>query len=277
MLPESANIPDTNPNIGRRTFLLGLAGAGLTVALSSCGIDKPTTPANTLPTYTPSSASDGPNKTAQATAGESLAASDNPDLNLLAPYEVQLGQRLPEAMSFLKMPTDETSAAELAERTANFARDCAAAGVSPRFVMEPVNAEGEGIDLNKIIDATHTDALRNYLQNLKEQGVTGEQLGTFIPLPEPSVPEEWNGSNDAGLFRRNFTAVASTIKDVFPNTQICMMLDSASFPSGDWGARTYEAGPLLAYTRLSAGQRQYRPAPAHTAQRDPPSRSPARR
>ena len=247
MPPEAVPTPNTSPLIGRRELLLGFAGAGTLAALGACSFSKPGSP-NVARTDAPSPSGAASPEASHEVSEANLAASDNPDLQLLVPYEAELGQPLPETMSFLSMPTDEASADELADRTAGFARDCEAAGIKPRFIMEPTDESGQGIDLNKITDSAHTGALHSYLQGLKKRGITGKQLGTFVPLPEPSIPEEWNGSTDPELFGRNFTAVASTIKETFPDAQICMMLDSASFPSGDWGARTYDANPLLAYT-----------------------------
>jgi len=143
-------------------------------------------------------------------------------------------------MLFQDMPKTTSVAKSQAVEFAAVLQAYGKGGVSPLVVFEP-----QGVDLKRV----NTAALEAYFDALKGAGVTDEIIGTWIPFPEPNIPE-WEGANtDPKLFVSNMTACARLLRDRFPGVHIAVLLDSKTYPSGDsyWAKGTYGEKELLAY------------------------------
>jgi hypothetical protein len=171
---------------------------------------------------------------------EVLRSSLEPSLKRLADYEQHIGRGVDNAMLFQDMPKTTQVARSQAADFADVLKEYAHAGVSPLVVLEP-----QEIDLNQV----SMDALKVYFDTLKAEGVTDESIGTWIPFPEPNIPEWHNANTDPKIFVSNVTACAQLLRDRFPKVHVAVLLDSKTYPSGDtyWANGTYSQKELLKY------------------------------
>lgn len=174
-----------------------------------------------------------------------LLQSTDPQLRLLAQYERRLGRGFNSKMFFRDMPATVTAAQQKAAEIAPVLAEYAKQGIKPLVIFEP-----EGLDLRRLDKRVY----EQYFKTLKSRGITDKAMGTWVPLPEPNIPEWGNPVNDKGLtdpalFVKNFTMVAQALKGSFPTAKAAVLLDSATYPNFDvnyrWGS--YEKIRLLKY------------------------------
>lgn len=178
---------------------------------------------------------------------QGLIHSPDPQLRLLATYEQRLGRGFSHVMRFSDMPIPGDEISEPATRMASVLKEHARQGVTPVVVFEP-----ERLDLRSI----DRDTFEEYFMTIKEQGVSSQEIGTWIPFPEPNIPE-WGhphadfGNTDPKLFVKNFSIVAAALKKVFPEAQTVLLLDSATYSSYDidYTQGSYDKAKLLQYTK----------------------------
>jgi len=182
-----------------------------------------------------------------------MEKSTDPGLKAIAGVEKASGYGFKENMLFTGMPTcpeeAQKQSAEMAERLKKYAEY----GISPLVVMEPTAHNGkDNLNLATMTDAKHIDGFRqnmnDYFSGLHNAGITDEQMGAWVPLPEPNIPEWAGGNTDPDTFRRNFTEIAQAAKSHFRGAEVSMMLDSATYQSGSWDSPSYDAESLMRYT-----------------------------
>jgi hypothetical protein len=97
-------------------------------------------------------------------------------------------------------------------------------------------------------DIAKSDVASEYFAQLKAANITDKEIGTWVLLPEPSLPDAW-GSTDPQLFADNFNLLAGKLHEHFPTARTSIMLDSATYPDGGWGSRTYQTEAMLQYLK----------------------------
>lgn len=159
--------------------------------------------------------------------------------------EKRFGRGFDQAMRFTGMPDDRDDAETRATEFAGVLMEHERQGIGPYVIFEP-----GGIDLKEGIEKNTFVA---YFQTLKDQGVTDASIGTWVLFPEPNIPiwgvDDDLGNTDPGLFKDNFVAVGTALKEVFPGAKVSLILDSATYASHDltWQSGTYDVAPLLDY------------------------------
>jgi len=115
----------------------------------------------------------------------------------------------------------------------------AARGEQARIILEP------SADVH---DIAKSGVASEYFAQLKATGITAKEMGTWVLFPEPSLPDAWGGT-DPKLFADNFNLLAGKLREQFPTARTSIMLDSATYPDGTWGSRTYQTDPMLQYLK----------------------------
>jgi hypothetical protein len=234
MVPDEA--------VSRRALLKTGLGIGVTMLVNGCS----TPDSSPAPAHAEASgaapAESGASTEAPSTKPEhDLASSSDEQLQLLGKREKALGHDFSELMVFLPMPTDEASAAERASETAGKLKEFASRGVKPYLVIEPNDPEGNPLDLKHL----PTSAFGNFLDGLKKEGITGEQMGTVVVCPEPNEPIWKDGVVDADMYKKNVNALNNKVKKTFPEAKTGILLNSTSYDQ-DWNGDK-SAGALLKY------------------------------
>ncbi len=166
-------------------------------------------------------------------SGHSEAAHSNP-----ATGETQQNTTAQE-MHFATLPENVSDIAGHVQEIAATLKDVAAKGEKPRIILEP------SADVHAI---AKSGVAPEYFAQLKAAGITDKQMGTWVLLPEPSLPDAW-GSTDPQLFADNFNLLAGSLREHFPTARTSIMLDSATFPDGTWGSRTYQPAAMVQYLK----------------------------
>jgi hypothetical protein len=176
-----------------------------------------------------------------------LALSPDPSLRKLAEYEDVYGGAVADhLMVFSGLPVDADSAADMATDMSTKLQEFAQQHVKPLVVMEPTN-EGVTLSLDDFAAGKYDAPLKQYFLNLKSHGVTDAMMGVWVHFPESNIPE-W-GSTDATLFKKNVLKAATVQKEVFPNSQVSIMLNSQTFRSDDTDRNYGTFSSLLPYVQ----------------------------
>lgn len=165
-----------------------------------------------------------------APARTALNKSHNAQLRKLAEYEtVCKGEVTDTLMTFAAMPTSETEATQLAQAMAQTLKLLNAQRIGPLVVFEPTTKSPTV--LNDIATGKYDSALEHYYTSLQQQGITDEQMGTWVLLPEANTPI-WNITNP-DTFSTNVTKLASMQKRYYPQSKATIMLNSYTYPDND--------------------------------------------
>lgn len=175
-----------------------------------------------------------------------LASSTIAQLRKLAEYEKLCGSgSIDSASFFLGTPANLQQAASQASWAASVLKEFARFGISPVVFFEPA-AEGNILNLNELATGAYDASLGTYFDNIRSQGVSGEMMGTWVPLPEGNIPV-WNNT-DPSTFAAAVTRIVQIQKSRIPGSKAAIMLQSMSYPSGtSWAGGSYKS--LLPYVQ----------------------------
>ncbi len=183
----------------------------------------------------------------QCTAAEPIAGLANSgDVHLakLDEYQAvcksQVGQ---EFMIFTNMPKDNVEAAAMAKEMAAKLRTFDQYNVTPLVIIEPSTTWGL-IDFSEFKNGLYSEWIQQYFQNLKNEGITNQQMGIWTPFPEPNAPL-WNRQN---FVPEDFSVMvniyAESLKTYFPTTHVSLLFNSTSYDSND---EEYANGEYLSF------------------------------
>ncbi len=241
--PSSGNGPFDE--ISRRGALLFAAIAVGTAACSS------------LPSGSSSTGETSPSSIVSVSPPEMTPTPEttDPDIALHDQYRKEVGVA-PGLMDFISFPTTEQEAEDQAAQLATTLKGWNTAGVMPIVVMEPTDNGNPTVDLEKMASGEYDGAMEKFFSSLKDAGVTDEQMGTWVPLPESNTPVWDNGVTDPELFTKNVTKIVKTAKKYFPNAAFSVMLDSQTFttnPDPNWTSGTMDPNALLKFLDFEPG------------------------
>jgi len=241
--PPEAGVADPS----RRALLIA-TGAGGILAIAGCG--RGDIQPLEAPTPSPPEEAPPPEPYSYPNVHEGLEESNDPQLRLLAAYERRLGHGLEYMTLVTGLPHSAEEATSHAKAMHERLFKWHKFGIKPIVVMEP-RYGNEAADLSRLhsqdyigVADSAPGVLDIYFRTLRWAGVTDEQMGTWVPYPEPNVPKWGGGVTDPGTFRANVTGAAQCIKTHFSNAKVSIMLDSTSYRTGD-DAKSH----LLSYTK----------------------------
>lgn len=170
---------------------------------------------------------------------EELKVSSNPQLTRVGQYESLNGVgSVAQASFFVPTPTTPEQASTYAASIAQILHDFAKAEMQPLVFVEPTNDKGK-LNLQKYANGAYDVALQTYFAQLKANGVTDKDMGTWVILPEGNMPE-WS-SVDPTVYAKTVTKTAKIQKQYFPASRTAIMLDSETYPT----ATSYEGGTYV--------------------------------
>jgi hypothetical protein len=151
-------------------------------------------------------------------------------------------------MIFTTMPNSSISAHHMADDMANTLKEFNKYGVKPIVIIEPENAWGL-VDFKEFNSGFYDDWIKDYFKDLKQQGITSEQMGMWVPFPEANIPT-WNkdGATPA-IFSDIVNKYAEILKSVYPNTKVSILLNSATYDNTDYDWEYGEYVSLLPYIK----------------------------
>jgi hypothetical protein len=165
---------------------------------------------------------------------------DDPQLKAISDYEQACKSSFfNEMMLFTNMPISDEVASSLADKMTARLQKFSQQGMQPVVVVEP-DSEWGLVDFNEFGNGLYDSWINTYFARLKANGVTDEQMGTWIPFPEP-MQSYWNNSNPDD-YAHSVNRYFKIMRSHFPKAKTAILLDIEV---------TEEQSPqLLAYARL---------------------------
>jgi hypothetical protein len=188
---------------------------------------------------------------AAAAVSKSLTSSVDPRLRKLGNYQTKLGQNFGrQMMVFSEMPSNPANAVIRANYIAQSTKEYSKYGIKPLFILEPRINGGQYFDLSRIASGDFDYDLRAFFGTIKSKGVTSAQMGTWVMLPEPNIPE-WgiNAQTNPEIFTLNYNHLTRLIRQYFPDVQLSIMLNSQTYKPGDTGWANPSYASLTPYTK----------------------------
>ncbi|HET7302770.1 MAG TPA: hypothetical protein VFI74_05575 [Candidatus Saccharimonadales bacterium] len=150
-------------------------------------------------------------------------------------------------MVFVSMPSDQTEAVTYAQADAKTLKDFAKHGIRPLVVAEPTSKAGNNLDFELFANGTYNTALDAYFTELKNQGLTDEQMGIWNPFPEANLPY-WD-NNQVAFFAPAVNNYLGILKAHFPGAHTSILLNSATYDTADFNWENGEYQSLLPYVK----------------------------
>jgi hypothetical protein len=226
---DIARLGGKAPQLSRRAFMIG---AGISVLAFTAG-------------YSSSSSASKPPVPSGVEQSPMVVI---PDLNH---YENEANVA-PQMMDFIGFPETPANATSLAEQLAGTLQAWHQEGVRPLIIMEPTFNEGQSMmSLSSFNKGEYDTALNTFFSTLKRLGINDQEMGTWVPFPEPNDPI-WTSTSPT-LFSQNVTKVAHVIKANFPKTPVSIMLDSQTSLKTDYSDSTTNPNALTQYLHFEPG------------------------
>jgi len=156
-------------------------------------------------------------------------------------------------MLLTSMPNSTKNAIELADSMAATLKTYSEYGVSPIVMVEPVTSWGL-VDFSEYESGFYDDWISAYFKELKLQGLTDSQMGTWVPFPEANLPY-WNTANTtASDFGVIVSKYLEALEGYFPNAQGSILLSSATYTDTNFSWQNENYASLLPYiTNIEPG------------------------
>ena len=140
-----------------------------------------------------------------------LDQTTDPHLKKLAQYQ-EICHSLPtmHMMIFTDMPKDEAGARTRAQKMAGTLREFDKYKITPLVIAEPTTEWGD-IDFTEFKNGLYDPWITAYFKALREENITDQQMGLWIPFPEANLPY-WNRNNakpeDFGIMVNRYVLAA---------------------------------------------------------------------
>lgn len=167
---------------------------------------------------------------------------NDPQLKAVAEYEAVCDSSFFNTMMlFTGMPATSEQAIALADELTVRLKAFAGYGIQPIVVVEPDAPDYGLIDFHEYAQGFYDPWIEVYFDHLKKNGIRDEQMGIWMPFPEPQQ-DYWNNNQDPDDFAYSINRHLGLLRKYFPAAKTAILLDSQVAQS--------EASQLVAYTRL---------------------------
>jgi hypothetical protein len=145
-----------------------------------------------------------------------------------------------QIMFFTDMPTTPENAILKAKKVSSKLKEFAKYGISPIVIAEPTDGDIK-LSFKEFSIGKYNESLDVYFKTIKEDGITDDQIGMWVPFPEYNVPY-WNFDTTTPFeFGVNVNSYAGTLKKYF-KTKAGILLNSQTYYPEDvnWEYGSYE-------------------------------------
>lgn len=135
---------------------------------------------------------------------------------------------------FTNLPASVDESVEMADQMGEVLQEFRIYGVSPIVIVEPVDSNGDFISFKEIGSGAFDAALNAYFSSLKLSGADDQNIGLWVPFPEPNINEWGPNNNRPGDFSAAFNRYAAIFKRNFPQGRLSPLLDNYTYdPEND--------------------------------------------
>jgi hypothetical protein len=145
-----------------------------------------------------------------------------------------------EFMIFTIMPLSDIAIEEQASILAQHLIDFNAAGISPLVVSEPTDENGN-INFVEFSTGSRRDSISKFFAALRAKGVDDSMIGTWVPFPEPNVPNWDSLGSNYETFGTNVNIFMEAATEQYPTIQGSILLNATSYEPTDleWNEGDY--------------------------------------
>lgn len=147
-------------------------------------------------------------------------------------------------MIFTSFSGNRQDATDNAATMAKQLKDFHKAGVSPIIIMEPY-ANNKLMPYKAYLAGQFDDGMDYYFQQLKQDGVTDEMMGTWVPFPESNVPSWDNKDSTPHDFALCVNKYLTKLKQYFPGAKGSVLLNATTYEPDD---KEWENGDYISLT-----------------------------
>lgn len=197
---------------------------------------RPTGSASPTTTSTSPTATSQKDMCTSETSIPGLASSSLSNLQKLNEYQQYCHSAVTNRMMYFTTISSRVNAQSDAVAMAKTLMEFSRYGISPLIIDEPGT-----IPFKQFVNGSYDRALDTYFQTLKDQGVTDEQMGMWVPFPEANLPE-WDRSGttpqDVATMINDYGTI---FKSYFPQAQLSVMLNSMTYLGSYDNAGSYSS------------------------------------
>jgi len=171
---------------------------------------------------------------------EHMTKAADAQLKRLQQYEKQFKYGVDSNILRTGMPRNAEQAQAQAKDMAAELKKYKQQGIKPVVFMEARTNDSHQtpFDPATLNDKKHAgqyhDAISTYFQDLANDGISSEDMGTWYPMPGPNMPGGPDHKvTDPDVYKRNVIPVAQKIKEHFRDAQVGVYVDAAQ-PSADY-------------------------------------------
>jgi hypothetical protein len=158
---------------------------------------------------------------------------NDPILNKLSAYQDICDSYVTDtAMLFTKFPENNTESYSMALEMADKLRLYHENGIKPIVIVEPYITTGL-MEYHDYINGKYDDAVQMYFTLLKDEGITDEMMGTWVPFPESNTPNWANKDTKPSDFSIIVNKYLKVYKDNFPNALGSILLNATTYDPND--------------------------------------------
>ncbi len=149
-------------------------------------------------------------------------------------------------MIFTNMPNSEPDAHKMASDMSHTLNEFSNYHIEPIIVVEPETSWGL-VDFTEFRNGFYLPWVKDYFSELKAQGITDQNIGTWVPFPEANLPN-WNRHNATPAdFATIVNQYLGALKNTFPKAKGSILLNSATYQDDDFDWASGDYVSLLPY------------------------------
>lgn len=135
-------------------------------------------------------------------------------------------------MLFTQFPENDTESYSMALEMADKLRLYHENGIKPIVIVEPYVTTGL-MEYHDYINGKYDSAVLTYFTSLKNEGITDEMMGTWVPFPESNTPNWANKDTKPSDFSIVVNKYLKAYKDTFPNALGSILLNATTYEPND--------------------------------------------
>lgn len=135
-------------------------------------------------------------------------------------------------MLFTQFPANNTEGYSMALEMADKLRLYHENGIKPIVIVEPYITSGL-MEYRDYINGRYDTAVRTYFTSLKNEGITDEMMGTWVPFPESNTPNWANKDTKPSDFPIVVNKYLKVYESMFPNALGSILLNATTYDPND--------------------------------------------
>lgn len=164
-----------------------------------------------------------------------ISTLSDPHLKKLEDYQAACGSFVTnKLMFFTGFSANVDEADSNANAVATKLKEFSANGVTPIVIAEPYIGS-EAMSYKAYLAGAYDSGMDHFFKKLKENGVTDNMMGTWVPFPESNTPSWNNKDTEPRDFALCVNKYLRKMKEYFPGAEGSILLNATTYEPDDLG------------------------------------------